>query len=61
MTLRVVSFKIEVDLLDLLDRVARDKGISRSELIREALVRYLYNNEDRVKVIVTRKMKIYLL
>lgn len=57
---KVVSFKVEEDLLDLMERVARRKGITKSELIRQAVKKYLLDNEDERKVIATRKIKIYL-
>ncbi len=58
--MRVVSFKVEEDLLDLMERVARRKGITKSELIRLAVKKYLYDNEEERRVIATRKIKIYL-
>lgn len=38
---RVVSFKIDEDLLDELDNFVLDRGISRSEAIRKAIELYL--------------------
>ncbi len=58
--MRVVSFKVEEDLLDLMERVARKKGITKSELIRQAIKKYIFANEEDQKVVVTRKMRIYL-
>jgi metal-responsive CopG/Arc/MetJ family transcriptional regulator len=58
--MRVVSFKVEEDLLDLMERVARRKGITKSELIRQAVKKYLLDNEEERRVIATRKIKIYL-
>ncbi len=58
--MRVVSFKVEEDLLDLMERVARRKGITKSELIRQAVMKYLLDNEEERRVIATRKVKIYL-
>ncbi len=59
-SMRVVSFKVEEDLLDLMERVARRKGITKSELIRQAVMKYLLDNEEERRVIATRKVKIYL-
>lgn len=42
--MRVVSIKIDESLLNTLDSVAKAKGISRSEIIRRALVHYLEVN-----------------
>ncbi|QGR18450.1 MULTISPECIES: ribbon-helix-helix protein, CopG family [Sulfolobaceae] len=39
--MRVVTFKIEEDLLQQLDLYALNNRITRSEIIREALIRYL--------------------
>ncbi|WP_369611671.1 ribbon-helix-helix protein, CopG family [Sulfurisphaera javensis] len=39
--MRVVTFKVEEDLLQQLDLYALNNRISRSEIIREALIRYL--------------------
>ncbi len=39
--LRVVTFKIEEELLESVDMLARRKRMSRSEIIREALKEYL--------------------
>lgn len=39
--LRVVVFKIDEELLERLDDMARAWGVSRSEIIREAIRQYL--------------------
>lgn len=39
--LRIVTFKIDEVLLEEVDRVAKTFGISRSEIIRDALSSYL--------------------
>ena len=38
---RIVTFKVDVEVLEALDRLARRKRVSRSELIREAITRML--------------------
>ncbi len=38
---RVVTFKADEELVEMLDRVARSRGLSRSEAIREAIRLYL--------------------
>ena len=43
-----------------MERVARSKGISKSELIRRTVKKYLLDNEEERRVIATRKIKIYL-
>ncbi len=39
--MKVVSFKIDVDLLKEVDRVAKAMNVSRSTVIRAALEKYL--------------------
>lgn len=39
--MRVVTFKVEEELLDKLDSYARLKGVTRSEVIRKAIELYL--------------------
>ncbi len=41
MGLRVITFKVEEDFLEKMDLVARRLGLSRSDLIREAIENYL--------------------
>jgi hypothetical protein len=52
----VVSFKIEADLLAELDIVAMQMNMSRSELIRRAIIRYV---KYYVKPSVTPRMTLY--
>ena len=52
----VVSFKIEADLLAELDATARQLDMSRSELIRLAIIQYV---KYYVRPSVTRTMTIY--
>ncbi len=55
--MRLVTFKLEEDLLERLDREAARKRVSRSEVIREALRRYLSGCEvrrERIRVRVVR-------
>lgn len=48
--LRIITVKVEEDLINRLDRVVRELGYkSRSELIREALEFYLKMIDLRVK------------
>ncbi len=39
--MKVVSFKAEDELLETIDRVARELGLNRSEVIRVALETYI--------------------
>ncbi|MCE4604507.1 MAG: DUF6290 family protein [Aeropyrum sp.] len=56
--MRVVSFKIEEDLLELLEEYARKKNTTKSEIIRRALERYLKEKPD-VRPYVGKVLKIY--
>jgi len=53
---KVVTFKIEEDLLEKIDQFALDKNMTRSEVIRRALKTYL---ERETRKIVTRRLRIY--
>jgi len=45
---RVVTFKMDEDLLERLDSFARIKGVTRSEVIRKAIELYLRVEEKRI-------------
>lgn len=53
---KVVTFKIEEELLDKIDQFALEKNMTRSEIIRRALKTYL---ERETRKIVTRRLRIY--
>ncbi|MCE4618640.1 MAG: ribbon-helix-helix protein, CopG family [Desulfurococcales archaeon] len=55
--MRVVSFKVEEDLLEILEEYARKKKISKSELIRRALRNFI--NETEEKPYITRRVRVY--
>jgi len=44
--MRVITIKIDEELLERIDLSARKYGISRSELIRRAVIRYLSKLES---------------
>ncbi len=46
--MRVVTFKMPEEVLDILDEYARSRGISRSEAIREAISQLLEREGYRV-------------
>ena len=56
--MRVVSFKVDEDLLEMLEEIAKRKGMSKSELIRTAIRSYLMESKEK-KPFVTRRIKIY--
>jgi hypothetical protein len=58
--LRVVSFKVDEDLLWLALKKAEKEGISFSELMRRAIRFYIENHPPGQRVIATRKIKVYL-
>lgn len=55
--MRVVSFKIDEDMLYMIETIAKKKGITKSELIRIALRNYLQSSDK--KPIVTKRIRIY--
>lgn len=56
---RVISFKIDEDLLEELNRYARERGVSRSSVLRAALRLYLDRVKGRRKPFVTKRIIIY--
>ena len=56
--MRIVTFKLEDELLERLDLYARSKGKTRSEIIRRALQTYLLT-EERREPLRAGKIKIY--
>ena len=55
--MRVVSFKVEEELLDILEQYAERKRISKSELIRRALRNYIREHEE--KPYITRRVRVF--
>ncbi len=55
--MRVVSFKIEEELLELLERYAVLKNMSKSEVIRRAIKRYISDGFEAP--VITRRIKVY--
>jgi metal-responsive CopG/Arc/MetJ family transcriptional regulator len=55
--MRVLSFKVEDDLLELLEDYARRRNIPKSEVIRRALRQYINSDKDRPYV--GKYIKIY--
>ena len=55
--MRVVSFKADEELIEMLENYARRKGMSKSEIIRRAIRAYLVTVDDRP--FVTRRIKIW--
>ncbi len=45
--MKVLSFKLEDDLLELLEEYSRKRGLPKSEVIRRALRQYIGTERDR--------------
>lgn len=54
MTLRLVTFKVEEELLEKLDKIAIQMGVSRSTVIRWAIEYYLQYLQTKAEVRVIR-------
>jgi len=54
---RVVSFKIDEDLLRMLEDYSKKKQITKSEVIRRALIQYIQDTSD--KPYVTKRIRVY--
>jgi len=48
MGMRVITFKLEEEMVELLDRYAIRNGYNRSEVIRKAIERILRSDNDKV-------------
>lgn len=55
--MKVVSFKVEEDLLDVLEEYAKKRNITKSEVIRRALRQYMARDVD--KPYISRRIKIF--
>jgi len=58
MPLRVVTFKIEEELLERLDKYCKEKGLPRSSVIREAIIMYLHEKERKI-IGTTRRIRVW--
>jgi metal-responsive CopG/Arc/MetJ family transcriptional regulator len=56
---KVVSFKIEEDLLAQLEEFSKKRGVSKSEVIRRALRYYIMEEERKEKVFTGRGIRIW--
>ena len=57
MGVRVVSFKLEEDMYEILQEQAWKKKLTKSELIRRALRNFLAETEE--KPYITRRIRVY--
>ena len=53
--MKVITFKVDLDLISQLDRFAVSKNLTRSEVIRRAIRSYIRNHRE----IRTRRLVIY--
>lgn len=56
--MRVVSFKIDEDLLEMLEEYARKKGMTKSEVIRRAIEAYI-REKPQIRPYIGKRLKIY--
>ena len=55
--MRVVSFKLEEDMYEILQEQAWRRKLTKSELIRRALRQYIHQSEERPYI--TRRIRVY--
>ena len=58
--MRVITFKIDEETLEELDKLALKKNKTRSELIRRAIEQYLMDHKQKQYPIVARRIRVYL-
>ena len=56
--MRVVSFKVDEELLEALEEAARRKRVPKSELIRRAIKQYLLQ-DLRERPYMTKRIRVY--
>lgn len=55
--MKVVSFKVDEDLYNLLEEYAREVGVPKSEVIRRAVREYILNR--RKKPYLSKRVRVY--
>ncbi|MCX8196014.1 MAG: ribbon-helix-helix protein, CopG family [Acidilobaceae archaeon] len=56
--MRVVSFKAEEELVELLEELSRKKNVAKSEIIRRALRNYISKSLEEEKPVETKRIRI---
>lgn len=56
--MRIVTMKMPEGLVEILDEVARENGISRSELVRQAIIYYLTSRKKEYLIEPVKKVVI---
>ncbi|MEN2999710.1 MAG: ribbon-helix-helix protein, CopG family [Acidilobaceae archaeon] len=56
--MRVVSFKAEDELLEMLEELSRRKNMAKSEIIRRALRNYISKTVEAERPVETKRMRI---
>lgn len=58
--MRVVTFKIEEELLELIDEYAELRGETRSEVIRKALMELLRGEKEKIRRAKAKKIRVVI-
>lgn len=58
--MRVVTFKIEEELLELIDEYAELRGETRSEVIRKALMELIHSEREKIRRAKAKKIKVII-
>jgi len=59
-SMRVVTFKIEEDLLELIDEYAELRGETRSEVIRKALIELIRGEREKIRRAKAKKIRVII-
>lgn len=58
--MRVVTFKIEEELLELIDEYAELRGETRSEVIRKALMELIRGEREKIRRARAKKIRVII-
>ena len=58
--MRVVTFKIEEELLELIDEYAELRGETRSEVIRKALMELIRGESEKIRRAKAKKIRVII-
>ena len=57
--MRVMSFKMDEELAEIIENYAAARGISKSELIRRAVREYIASRRGNDRPYITRRVKVF--
>lgn len=57
--MRVMSFKMDEELAEIIENYAATRGISKSELIRRAIREYIASRRGNDRPYITRRVKVF--